>query len=404
MKKVAIAYSTKDRVELTQQTVPALLQPSKFDLWWVDGSSTLLGQEEPERYNHGMHVVSGIHGGADAAIVWSLTHMLEAGYEIVGLCENDVLLHDGWFEATISLFERGLADGLSVGAVSPRAYEDRILLQNDGYAVMHNLGAGIVLFTREAAQLILANYRTGWWPHNRAVFAQLSGIDIGRYACFRGNEQWTTADWHWDAFLAQHGLASLALTPALCSMIGQEPSLEEQGLTLACEPVEARRDDLAFEVFKHRTAAIRSGVWKPNTITPIFAHQGTETIFAHQLGDAVRTGDWHLQWSQGFGGFAYRAEADAKLTTQIIGPVTFLVSGGKHGAKVTITDSESGYEIKPEIPAGEGQIAQIQVPGGMSYREVVLTCSAGAVFYGVQTSERQPITNQKFDYHSLPPV
>lgn len=404
--KVAISYLTKDRVELTQQTVPALLQPDKFDLWWIDGSSTLLGQEEPERYNHGMHVVGGVRGGADSAIVYALTEMLKCKYDVVGLCENDVLLHDFWFEATMALFEKGKADGLSVGAVSPRCYVDRVLLQRDGYAVCHNLGAGIVLFTREAAQLILKFYRTGWWHDNRAVFGQLSGLDIGRWGCFRGNEQCTTADWHFDAVLAQHGLASLALTPSPVDMIGQEPSLEEQGLVLAREPIEERRDDLAFATFQGRTAMIRSGAWKPDTIKPIHQHMGMQTHFAHQLTNLEfeRGGDWRLQWSQGFGPFVYRANTESKMCLMLFGPVTFLVSGGKHGAKVTIRDTDSGYEISPELPAGEQQIAQLQVPGGMAYRGIVMTCAPGAVFYGVQTSEPQPVTSSRFDYHSLPPV
>lgn len=403
MTKVAIAYSTKDRVELTKQTAPVLVN-GQHALFWVDGSETSEGRFaiEPEDCTARWH---NIRGGADAAIVFALTKMLEANYDIVGLCENDVLLHDGWFEATMALFEKGKADGLVVGAVSPRCYEDRILLLRDGYALCHNLGAGIVLFTREAARIVLNNYRTGWWRDNRSIFAQLSGLDIGRWGAFRGNDQWTTADWHFDAVLAQAGLASLATTPSLCDMIGQEPSLEEQGLVLATGPVEERRDDIAFARFCARTASIRDGGWRPDVIKPVHQHMGTYTIFAHQLSHPKWGGDWRLKWSQGFGGFAWRASKDTcSLRLMLFGPVTFLVSGGKHGAVCSIEDTESGYEIVPDLPAGENQIAQIQLPAGMSYREIVMTCAAGAVFYGVQTVEPQPIVDSKFDYHSLPPV
>ena len=114
-------------------------------------------------------------------------------------------------------------------------------MQRDGYAVMHNIGAGVVIFTREAAEIVLRTFRTHWWPDNVKLFAQLSGIDLRTYAAFRGNEQWVTTDWGWEAQLARHGLASLALTPAKCSMIGQDPPLHEQGLELAQGLGAARR-------------------------------------------------------------------------------------------------------------------------------------------------------------------
>ena len=404
--KVAIAYLTKDRVELTKQTFPAL-RDGQHALYWFDGSSDAEALAYFAKYEVlATCVFPNIKGGADAAIVFALTKMLASpvDYEVVGLCENDVLLHDGWFEKTIALFGKGADDGLEVGAVSPRAYVDRVLIQRDGWAVMHNLGAGVVLFTRKAAQLVLANYRNGWWTDNRAIFAQLSDLDVGRYAAFRGNEQWTTADWHFDAILAQHGLASLAFTPCAVDMIGQDPPLKDQGLELVRAETD-RRDDLAFARFAARTEAIRIGVWRPETVKPIWHHHGYHIYFAHQLPDAERMGDWRLIWSQGFGPFAYVAnEQGCQITAMVFGPVTFMVAGGKTGAKVTIKDLNSGYEISPELPVGEKQIAQLQVPGGMTYRQLILTCAKGAVFYGIQTVEAQPTTDQKFDFHSLPPV
>ena len=404
--KVAIAYLTKDRVELTKQTLPVLAD-GQHALFWYDGSSD---PEALEFYKANRGICTGgcegVKGGADAAIVFALTDMLgdPANYSHVGLCESDVLLLKDWFGPTMALFGRGSDEGLCVGAVSARCYEDRILCQRDGYALCHNLGAGHVIFTREAAQLILANYRSSWWPHSRALFAQLASVDIGRWAAFRGNEQWTTRDWGFDAVLAQAGLASLALTPSPCDMIGQEPSLEEQGLKLAATPVEILRNGEAFHTFAVRSAQIRSGEWKPDVIRPIHQQHGQYIYFAHQLPDARWGGDWRLKWCQGFGPFAYRANVlPARLTVSLFGPVLFLLSGGKTGGKVTITDTESGYEIAPALPAGD-QIASLQVPAGVSYREIVMTCDEGVVFHGVQTTESQPITNHKFDFNSLPPV
>lgn len=408
MKNVGIAFMTKDRTDLSRQTIVPLLQPDKFDLWWVDGSATIEGQELPEEYNHGMHVVSGVTGGPDRAIVYVLTEMLKAKYEYIGIVENDVLLQEGWFEKTIALFEFGRLGGLEVGAVSARAYEDRILIQRKACAVMFNLGAGMVIFSRRAAELVLQNYRTGWWLDTRSIFAQVSGIDIGRYACFRGNATWTTIDWHFDAVLVQHGLASLALTPCMAEMIGQEPPLEAQGLKLVSEEVEERRDDEALGRYILNTSAIRKGKWQPQVITPIHrasANGSASLIFPHQLCDPAWDGDWRSKWVQGFGGFAWRAAAnDATLRQMIFGPCTFLVSGDKRQAKVTIRDIESGYEIDPEVPPAEHGITQVSVPGGCSYRQIEMTAGEGLIFYGIQTTEPQPISDRKFDYSVLPPV
>lgn len=403
MKKTAIAFSTKDRAHLSRQSVIPLLQPDKFDLWWIDGSLTLEGQELPEEYNHGMHLVQGVRGGADAAIVYSLTEMLKAGYEVIGLCENDVLLHADWFGPTIRLFERGAADGLEVGAVSPRCYEDRVLIQREGYAVCHNLGAGVVLFSRRAVELILEHYRTGWWPDNRAVFSQLSGLDIGQWGAFRTNAQWLTADWHFDTILAHHGLASMALTPSPVEMIGQDPPLEEQGLRLAKEPALLLRNNQAFKRFVANTAIIRDGRWKPQTI--VRHHRSTMSnshlYFAHQLPPTFfYEGDWKLKWSQGFGPFAWQAVDKATLRGGAFDNVSFLLSGP---GKVKITDTESGYEIAPELPPN--QIAALAVPGAMRYRPITIECDPGVVFYGMQAIEPQPKNDYAvFDYSKLPRI
>lgn len=412
--KVAIAYLTKDRVELTKQTASQL----PFDhacVYSVDGSTTDEGRMAvcASFRVHGAYVPRmhcGVQGGADAAIVYALTEMLKADDQFthVGLCENDVLLAPDWFERTMALFEKGANDGLCVGAVSARAYADRILIQRDGYAVMHNLGAGHVVFTRAAAKAVLANYRTGWWPDNRALFAQLSGLDIGRYACFRGNAQWVTADWNFDAILAQHGFASVALTPSAAEMIGQDPPLEQQGLMLVDAEVERFRNDEAFELYVRSLNGIRAGTWRPQTITAVHRSSmngGASLIFPHQMTEYDREGDWRLKWSQGFGPFSWRANEDGcRLDIHLFGPCVFCVSGGERSAKVSITDTLSGYEINPEVPPVSHGITQLAVPGAYSYRRVVMTCAKDAVFYGIQCQEPQPLPSDKFDYSDLPPV
>src|SRR5580658_8454148 len=136
MNRVAIAFNTCDRVELTNSSIEPLLQSGKFDLHWCDGSKTEEGQTQLDSYyrNNSFHFYKGIHGGSGPAIVFALTKMLDnfREYEIVGLVENDVLLDQNFFDDMMALFERGKQDGLEVGAVSARCYEDRILFQRDG--------------------------------------------------------------------------------------------------------------------------------------------------------------------------------------------------------------------------------------------------------------------------------
>lgn len=433
MNNVAIALSTKDKVSLTRQVLPALQQPNRFDLHWFDGSTTPEGAWffESELANRVSGSFSFYHerkGGPDAAVACALTTLLDHpnNYQFIGLCENDILLHQDWFGPTMALFERGRSEGLEVGAVSARAYEDRILIQRDGYAVMHNLGYGTQIMTREAARLALTYMRTGWTTENRRLFAQLSGIDIGRYWAFRIGEHALCADWGNDRILAAHGLASLALVPSPVEMIGQTPPLEQQGLKIASEPFELLRDDKAFARYAGNLKNIRDGHWLPPAFIPYRDDSGCLTWFAHQVQalGAVYEGDWRLHWHQGFGPFVWKAGPgaewrEAKFATDevwikstvsipISGPCQFLVSGGSKGGQVSLVDELSGYEATPMLPPeGPGrQVVSLAVPRTIGYGPIRFTAlSPGCLFYGVRTQEPQPIdTSFRFDHHVLPPV
>lgn len=408
MNKVAIAFSTKDRVELSEKTIIPLLL-GDYDLQWVDGSITVEGQNYPTQYKFS-DFYKNVKGGADAAIVFALTKMLDKGYEFVGLCENDVLLDPDWFEPTMALVGKGERDGLKVGAVSARAYEDRILIQRDGYAVMHNLGAGHVIFTRAAAELILQNYRTGHTWENRRVFAQLSGLDPAMWCMFLREPHATTVDWQFDRILAQHGFASLALTPAKATMIGQEVSLEEQGLTLVKEPVSPRLNDPAFTQFVEMQRAVREGRFVLPSMRFLLQDDGSTMIMPHQfmqLGGRFE-GDWALRWSQAFGPFVYRGRAGSKVLVQLSGPVNFLLSGNKSGGEVRVQDFSSNFDVtialEPEGP--NGQVMQVPVPAGVSYRSLAVTVTSGEIaLYGVAVREQQPVCPKlRFDNGWLPPV
>lgn len=413
--KLALALLTKDKPELTRRSIEPLLQPDKFSLYIMDGSADKANEEFALAYPQTVKVCTGIRGGPDAAIVHALTWLLDEGAEYVGTIEQDVLLHPDWLGPTMGLFERGQAEGLKVGAVSARSYEDRILVQRDGYALMHNLGAGHVIFTREAARIILDNYRTGWWTDNRLIFCRLSGIDIGQYAAFRGNEQYVTADWNFDAVLARHGLASLALTPSLATMLDQD--IASQGLKMA-DPASAGlggllRNEDAFAKFCGRTMEIRMGDW----ILPFGRIQqagGTYTYFPHQIPaiGGTYSGDWRLKWCQGFGPFVWEAgnpaegdvTIDPTLEIPILGPCEILLGGT---GQARVTDTHSGYSIvSSPADIGLDRILQVAVPAGVAYRIIkVEALTLGIGFYGIRTREPQPwLTHYRFDHSQLPKV
>jgi hypothetical protein len=434
MNRVAIAFSTKDRVELTKRSIEPLLQPSKFETHWIDGSKTAQGIDLPREYCGDYHMVHhGVRGGSGPAIVYALTTMLNVmdsspletalytlpmsrgKYDYIGLVENDVLLDKDWFDDTMALFERGKQDGLKVGAVSARTYEDRVLIQRNGYAVMHNLGAGMVVFTREAAQIVLDTYRTQWTGENRQIFAQLIGRDIGGYWAFRGGEHWLCADWRWDAILASRGFATLGLTPSPVEMIGQDPPLEDQGLSLVKAPLTWHGDD--FDRYCDNLARIRDGKWKLSYGDTFFRDSaGGQTFFAHQIAalGGRYEGDWRLKDSIAFGPFGWQIadssedRPDSTVRFPVLGPCEVLLSGGTEGGQMHVVDAQSGFDAKPVLPpAGQqGIVVPVFIPGGMAYRDIVVTSvTPGCVFYGVRCCMEQPVlTNFKFDYSVLPPV
>ena len=447
MNRVAIGFLTKDRIELSRRTIEPLLQPDKFDLFWFDGSNEPEGQNLVNAYSR-RHPYGNIKGGPDAAVAFGLTTMLQSSdyidpkgnhgwnnkprYDYVGLVENDVLLPPDWFDKTMALFEQGHADGLEVGAVSARCYEDRVLIQRPDYAICHNLGFGQQIMTRKAATLALKHMRTTFTTDNRLLFSQLSGIDIAAYWAFRGAQNFLCSDWGQDKILAAHGLASLALTPSPVEMIGQTPSLEEQGLTLKRSahgtldiPIGSAQ---AFELYRERTAAIRAGDWQPSWSGLFHRDSQGQIIFPHQipyLGGRY-SGDWTLKWAQGYGPFAWQAEEKAfpfyetrpfsttpelqrpRLTVPVLGPCDIMVSGGASGGKVRIVDHQSGFEAEPELyPEGEqGQVLALTIPNAAGYREVELTAlSPGVAFYGLRCREQQPVKqNLAFDHSWLPPT
>lgn len=431
--KIAISYLTCDKLDLVKQSLPPLLEGAmqdKYDLFVCDGSTTEANEKELWQLAYPTaNVRSNVRGGAGAAIVYALTLMLQhkEEYTHVGLVENDVLLRDGWLDC-LDLFSRGEADGLCVGAVSARAYVDRVLFARANFSVMHNTGAGMMLFSRQAAQIILDTFRTHWTSDNRRIFSWLCGIDIGTFWAFRMNEHFLTADWGWDAVLAANGLASLALMPSPVEMIGQNPPLAEQGLTIATGEHQSWVEDAehSYALFCKNLWNIRDGKLQLGVSTKfhVDATTGTQTIFPHQMQmlGGVYSGDWRLKEVRGFGTFGWVANqhethkienvpiwsCKAELVVPVFGSCSILVSGGKTGGKVEVVDEQSGFKATPDLPpeGEQGQVLQLMVPGGLVLRNIRITAlTSGVTFYGIQSREKQPfLTNVTFDHSMLPPA
>lgn len=406
--KIGIAFSTKNRTDLTRQSLARIMpyKSDSFHIHWMDGSTTDEGKQL--LYEEG-HPVTMIHehvvGGPDVAIVYSLTTLLQSAenYTHIALLENDVLVDADWYEPTLALFDN--QEGLPIGAVTARSFEDRVCIQRDGYCVLHNAGAGMILFTREAAQIVLNNYRTGWWPENRAVFSQLSGIDIGKFAAFGFNEQMTTADWSFDTILAAHGLATVALTPSKAKMIGQD--IAEQGLKYATGNrysafLEAR-DKEAFTLFRHRLNAIRDGSLVLPPVDHLLRTRGGSIIFPHhaERHGGLFSGKWKTRWSQGFGPFMYVSCEDPCLFSMpVFGPCAFHVGGGK----ILVNDVATHFSTEVDL-SGQTEMVTLAVPRDMQTGIVRLSFGPGACLAGIETVYEQPVWKDvTFDYSKLPEV
>ena len=416
--KIAIGFSTKDRTEQVKKVLINLLKPDTYDLFWFDGSTTEAGQRLPLDYaakDKGVFAIQGnVTGGPDRAFVHAMTAMLahKNSYDFIGYCEDDVLLPADWFERTFKLFESGAADGLPVGVVSARAYQDRVLLQHPDYAVMHNLGWGHLILNRPAAIATLSHYRTGWTTENRKVFAQLCGRDIAKQWGWKANGQWICSDWGNDAVLAQNGWASLALTPSPVEMLGQDPPLAQQGLHLVKTKADMFRDDRAFDLYVKNLQAVREGMLRVEGRPLHFRlDEGGVIYFTHQLNalNAQFTGPWEHEWEMGFGPFAARAGGEGcKLSVKVAGLCEVMI-GGKEGGEARVSDSQSGFEVTPRIePATVGKQLFINcvIPGSVNYRYIHIDkIKPKTCIYGLKTRDIQPFDPVwRFDATSLLPV
>lgn len=225
--RVGFSFSTMDRYLYTLQTLQSLDTEGGFDLIWNDGSKEqgvpALAQNYRFRNAKLVEINHGVTGGADAAICFGLSRLLQLGYDYVGLIENDIFFRPGWFSNLMKVFSMGVAEGIVCGSATARSFESHVLEYRSGFGVQCDIGAGMVLFSRAAAEIIMDLYSnpsslqmtTHSW---QKFYADLFGLDLRKFSPF-----WAypperafpcTLDWGYTPSLYLKGYASLSTIPS----------------------------------------------------------------------------------------------------------------------------------------------------------------------------------------------
>ncbi|HMD85952.1 MAG TPA: hypothetical protein VKO18_14755 [Terriglobia bacterium] len=224
--RVGFALSSKDRVSFTRQTIEAMDADSGFDIVWNDGSDEPEARALPKKFHfrnaHLVEVNYDVRGGPDRCICFGLERLLNLGYDYVGLIENDIVMQPGWFRRLMNLFELAAADGIVCGAATVRSYEGRVLEHRLGYSINWGTGAGMILFSRPAAEVILHQYsklRMSTASMMR-FYARLFRIDLNlrtqdREGQLAHQDAPLTLDWGYTPMLFMHGYTSAGSIPSL---------------------------------------------------------------------------------------------------------------------------------------------------------------------------------------------
>jgi hypothetical protein len=224
--RVGFALSSKDRAAFTCQTLKALDADGGFDIIWNDGSEEAEARALPRTFRFRnarlMEVNYDVRGGPDQCMRFGLERLVQLGYDYVGLMENDIVVQPGWFRRLMNLFALAAADGLVCGAATVRSFESRVMEHRGGYSINWGTGAGMILFSRPAAEVILSQYsklRMSLSSFSR-FYSRLFRLDLNLHAQDsegRGVEQdaWMTLDWGYTPMLYMHGYASVGCIPNL---------------------------------------------------------------------------------------------------------------------------------------------------------------------------------------------
>ncbi len=224
--RVGFALSSKNRKSFTRQTLEAMDQDGGYDLIWNDGSDEPEGRALPKdlRFHNArlVEVNYDVAGGPDKSICFGLERLLRLGYDYVGLIENDIVMQRGWFQRLMNLFELAAADGIACGAATVRSFEGRVIEHRSGYSLNWGTGAGMILFSRPAAEIILRQYsrlRMSTASISR-FYSRLFQLDLNLRSLdpsgkWGTQDMWLTLDWGYTPMLYMHGYASVGSIPNL---------------------------------------------------------------------------------------------------------------------------------------------------------------------------------------------
>ncbi len=224
--RVGFALSSKDRVSFTRQTLEAMDRDSGYDIIWNDGSDEPEARALPKNFHFQnarlVEVNYNVRGGPDRCICFGLERLLDLGYDYVGLMENDIVVQPGWFHRLMNLFELAATDGIVCGAATVRSFGGRVIEHRSGYSINWGTGAGMILFSRPAAEVILRQYsklRMSTASMMR-FYSRLFRIDLNlRRPGWAGrgvqSDISLTLDWGYTPMLYMHGYASVGSIPSL---------------------------------------------------------------------------------------------------------------------------------------------------------------------------------------------
>ncbi len=224
--RVGFALSSKDRVAFTRQTLKAMDRESGFDIVWNDGSEEAEARALPKNFHFQnarlVEVNYDVRGGPDPCIRFGLERLLHLGYDYVGLMENDILVHPGWFRHLMNLFALAAHDGIVCGAATVRSYGSRVIEHRSGYSINWGTGAGMILFSRPAAEVILHQYSKLKMSTSSITnfYSRLFRLDLNLAVQDSAGRAvqgavWLTLDWGYTPLLYLHGYTSVGSIPSL---------------------------------------------------------------------------------------------------------------------------------------------------------------------------------------------
>jgi hypothetical protein len=225
MAKVGFVFSTKDRPEFSQRSIRSV-DDAEFDLFWFDGSDSPEGRALPSQTKFtkcnlvevrldvkGTRVgkPAGWHP-ADDVITLGLRHLLVSGYDYCGLIENDIELEPGWFNKLMDTIDMATDDGFKVGAASVRTFSGRVLEYQPNYALLWNMGAGMVLFSKLGALATLMDYGPTPAIEYHDYYKEL--IDASVISPYSYNHV-LGCDWKYAMSMYKAGLVSVSTIPTM---------------------------------------------------------------------------------------------------------------------------------------------------------------------------------------------